>query len=251
MVREKDKTYLARLTPPPGILTLYQRPQEDKGLTLVDIHTVGRIFHSNNKLFDHWLSPKERLYLDNLRFQKRYNEWLSGRVAAKWGLSKQSNQSFKPAAYTILPDIHGCPQIDPILPGRYISISHSHQFCAALTANTPCGVDIQKIDRKILKLKKRVATEMEINIVKRETGNDDETVMTIIWSIKETVKKHCLSSQPGIFEAINIQSIRTIDEKGRYSAECFINAINHKQDVNIIRLDKYILAWSTKKRKNA
>ena len=215
---------------------------------MVDIHMVGRIFPGNNTLIDQWLSPEEKVYLSKLRLRKRYNEWLSGRIAAKWGLFRQSSEAFRPAGYTILPDIHGCPQLSPTLPGLHFSISHSRQFCAALTADAPCGVDIQKISRQILRVKKRVATETEIQMAKRAIGNDEEAAITLIWTIKEAVKKHCLSSQPGIFEAITIQSVKATEET-HWSAECFVKTINHKQDVNIVRLDRYMLAWSTGKTK--
>ncbi len=230
----------------PGQLTLYHRIERDNCLTLVDIPQVAHIFKNNNELLSHWLSPEERLYLHQLRFAKRYNEWLSGRIAAKWGLSKQCGESFQPAVHTILPDEHGCPQLRPTRPGRHISISHSHQFCTALTTDTPCGIDIQKINRQILRVKKRVAAKIEIDMTELAIIDDEKAAMTLIWTVKEAVKKNCLSTRPGLFEAINIQSIRkTGQQTNRWLANCLIPDTNHSQDVNIIRLDKYMLAWST------
>lgn len=243
-------TFYIRQFPPPGLLTIKPCLRADNGLVLVDIDIIARIFPDNNKLLAYWLSPAERVYLNRLRFSKRHNEWLAGRIAAKWGLLRQRGESSKPAQYSILPDVHGCPRLSPLLPGGHISISHSHCFCAALTADFPCGIDIQIISQQILRVRKRIATEIEIDIARREVRDDDEAAMTLIWSIKEAVKKHCLSSQPGIFEAITIQSIRATDEKNRFKAECFVSSINHKQSVNIIRLNQYMLAWSTGKYKN-
>ncbi len=241
-------SFFIRKTPPSSLIILSHHIEQNYCLVLVDIHMVKKISPNNNQLLDHWLSPEEKLYLKQFRFNKRYNEWLSGRIAVKWGLSKRMGDSFQPAAHTILPDQYGCPQLRPIRDGQHISISHSHQFCTALIADTPCGIDIQKIKRQILRVREKIAAEIEINMVKRAVKGNEEAALTIIWAAKETVKKKCLSTRPGLFAAIKIQSLKqTGQQTPRWTVNCLIADPKHSQDVNIVRLDNYMLAWSATK----
>ena len=84
--------------------------------------------------------------------------------------------------------VHYDPDGKPFLPGydKTISISHSAQYAAVLTAPAACGVDVEKISGRTEKVARKFLNEAERK-VPENTGRD--LYYTLMWSVKETLFK--------------------------------------------------------------
>ncbi len=231
-----------------GSLRLRYRLEHDECLALVDMAQVSELPGGEQQTLLSWLSGEEKKYLERFRFPKRYKEWLSGRIAAKCCLlqtGEKGPQPQRPDDFSILPDSHGRPilsgpRMDP--PVR-LSISHSHQYAVAMAANQACGVDIQHIGPQILKVRDRIATAEELALADSLLIGSREAGLTLLWVIKEAVKKHLLPEQPGIFEAISVKGISPAGKKNYWQAQCRLIENKQSQIVRIVRLEDYMMAW--------
>lgn len=156
------------------------------------------------------LSAPEQAHLAQLRHPKRRQQWLGGRMAAKAAvLSSVEPEHFR--ALTILPDAHGRPVISGLAAERTtsLSITHSGHYAAALaTHSASCGLDLQELSDRLPVLARHFATPDELRLLVNtpELGNT-ETGLTLLWAVKEALKKSRRSDQPGTFTGIAVQRI--------------------------------------------
>lgn len=191
-----------------------------------------------------FLSSAEQNHLQRFRYPKRRHEWLGGRIAAKAALL----DSLEAAAFrrlTILPDRHGRPTVsgqpDPSLS---LSISHSGGYAAALAGHGPsCGLDLQEISDKLPELTKYFAKPAELELLagQPELGRQ-ETGLTMLWAVKEALKKSLLADQPDIFSGIELKQLHAV-AKGVWQCAC---AVRHHplQTALVYDFSPYILALS-------
>ncbi len=228
-----------------GSLRLRCRTEQDECIALVDIFQVSGLLSGEQQTLLSWLSQEEKKHLHRFRFPKRYKEWLSGRIAAKCCLLQAvpgQPVAQRPEEFTILPDPHGRPLLTGAA-SKYISISHSHRYAVAMSSDTNCGIDIQHIGARILNVRDRIATAEEIALADNSRAGSREAGLTLIWVIKEAIKKHLLPEQPGIFEAIAIERISPADNNNFRRIQCRLIENNRSQTVRAVRLDDYMLAW--------
>ena len=230
-----------------GALRLRYRNEENECLTLVDTSQVSDLLSREQQALLSWLSDEEQQYLAHFRFPKRYNEWLSGRIAAKCCLlqSLKKHALFRPGACSILPDSHGRPVLSgpETAASMKLSISHSHQYAVAMTADSACGIDIQHIGTRILKVRDRIATAEELALADSLQAGSREAGLTLLWVVKEAVKKHRLSEQAGIFEAIALERVTPGHTKNSWQAQCRLTENKRSQSVRIVHLNNYMMAW--------
>ena len=222
--------------------------EEDECLALVDTSQVSCLLSRAQQMLLSWLSAEEQQYLARFRFPKRYNEWLSGRIAAKCCLlqaAKKQSTPLRPEECSILPDSHGRPVLSGAQMGTsmQLSISHSHQYAVAMTADLACGIDIQHIGDRIFKVRDRIATTKELVLADSLQAGSREAGLTLLWVAKEAVKKHRLSEQPGIFEAITLELVTPGHTKNSWQAKCRLYENKQSQSVRIVQLDNYMMAW--------
>ncbi len=67
-----------------------------------------------------------------------------------------------------------------------ISITHSYPFAAIAISQGKIGIDIEKFSSKILRVKDKFTFENERGFIPE---NKEETFLTIIWSVKESMYK--------------------------------------------------------------
>ena len=65
---------------------------------------------------------------------------------------------------------------------RYISFSHSDIWSAAIISKYEVGIDIQKLDNKIINIKNRVFSENELNHFESE---ENVNMLIKLWTLKE------------------------------------------------------------------
>ncbi len=188
------------------------------------------------------LSGAEQNYLQRFRYPKRRHEWLGGRIAAKAALTG----AMEAAAFrllTILPDRHGRPTVSgqPDF-NLSLSISHSGAYAAALAMRGPsCGLDLQEVSDKLPELTKYFAMPVELDLLADQPQlGSQETRLTMLWAVKEAMKKSLLADQPDIFSGIELKQIHGID-KGIWQCACAVR--NHPlQTAFVYDFSPYILA---------
>ena len=141
-----------------------------------------------------YLSPEELAQWAGLNLEKRRAEWLGGRLAAKWAAARLLGETALALPRLIIrTEAEGRPFVaaegHAIAP--FLSISHSGPLAAALSANIPCGLDLQQPGAKIHTVRKRFAAPEEEAILNASLpGAFTETQrLTLLWTAKEAVRK--------------------------------------------------------------
>jgi phosphopantetheinyl transferase len=70
--------------------------------------------------------------------------------------------------------------------GKYISISHSHDFSVIVLSNVNVGADLEILKEKTLKVASRY---MDISHLENLSKSDELIKATVVWGIKESVFK--------------------------------------------------------------
>ncbi len=163
------------------------------------------------------LSEREKAIFAAYTYTKRQGEWLGGRLACKYATLRLHGRVNAPeaegfAAISILPAKTGRPEL--IHPGGHgpgpgISISHSSGYAVAMAAKAQrCGIDIQKISKKIIQVQSRFAAADELDCLRRWAQGLGETErLTLLWSAKEALKKALLHDQPAVFHGLSLHSL--------------------------------------------
>lgn len=166
------------------------------------------------------LSEEERKYFERFQYTKRRREWLGGRVAVKAALlhlAEADDFQRQAQQVSILPDVHGRPTISgPAGQPLALSVSHSGGYAAAMAVRgISCGIDLQRISAKISSLATRFASPAELDMLARQSGlGSEETRLTMLWAVKEAVKKSVLADQPVFFAGIEAVKIVPAGERG-------------------------------------
>ena len=163
------------------------------------------------KVVANYLSKLEQEHLVRFTSGKRKKEWLGGRFAAKYTAAEVLSQNGSTQQWSSLAvnaDENGRPFLAPgnkssAFPD--ISISHSGNLAAAMAVSKGyCGVDIQKITDRVVKVRKRFCTHEEEQIVQSFAGTPQEnqsSLLTKLWAAKEALRKVAnTKSLPGFLE---------------------------------------------------
>lgn len=123
------------------------------------------------------LDERERAKLESLSKGKRRLHWLATRVLLRFLLKTEE--------YINCPsDEHGKPYL-PDYPYN-ISLTHSYDFAGVLMSTQgPCGIDLEIIKEKILRIKEKFMKPRELAFIQNE--NIDQ--MYACWCAKEAVYK--------------------------------------------------------------
>jgi len=134
----------------------------------------------------------------NFRWEKRRREWLAGRVAAKHAACSvlYGDGLCPPNAwhdYYVITVEGGRPYLAPGQDLPDISISHSGSVAVAMAcSNARCGIDIQEMSEKIIRVREKFAREKEIALYRQNAGSlnlEDIEFWTLLWSAKEALRK--------------------------------------------------------------
>jgi 4'-phosphopantetheinyl transferase len=169
---------------------------------------------------------EERMYLDGISHPKKKQEWLASRITV--GLV--CDQLQLPYAGTLK-----MPDKRPYLCNQngLVSISHSHQYAAAIIdQHKPVGIDIERIDPKILAIRKKFLFEEEIS--------EDVRQMTQYWCIKEAGYK--LAGEKGI--SLKDDIIVDPIPAGVNHGETFIHLKTVTHKILYFEYDNYIVAFN-------
>jgi len=129
----------------------------------------------------------------------------------------------------------------PILSKKYISITHSFDYCGVVVSSKKIGVDIEKLRPKILNIKKKFISDRELDLF----TNDNVIDVTKIWTIKESVYKAFGFS--GLDFKNNI-IVKSIDKKfNNAKVKISKNDIIEFYNVEITNFSQYICSIANKR----
>ncbi len=142
------------------------------------------------------LGKEEQALLELLRFKKRRDEWLAGRLALKKLLTKVVPEfsGLEPFRLQIVKAESGAPTLllDSTQPAQIsISLSHSNGYllCAVSQLSPNMGVDLELIETRSEAFISDYFTETEIEQINRQPMQDRALLSTLLWSGKEAVLK--------------------------------------------------------------
>lgn len=143
-----------------------------------------------------WLSAREMLVLDGMRFAKRRNDWRLGRWTAKCALAACLNLSrdLRALADTeILAAPSGAPEVFLLNQPAPVTISLSHRAGTAMCALAPCatciGCDLEMIEGRSDAFTADYFTVGERARVEQTQLEARPLLVTLLWSAKESALK--------------------------------------------------------------
>ncbi len=208
------------MNPPPIATIQISIPREDivkelgeycSSPVLIDIATVES--NDSREIQSSWLSMQEQKQLNRYTFAKRRREWLAGRICAKIAIrdyvKNRKRILLDPIDLSIVNTDGGHPvavfagSATPLKMPE-ISISHSGEFALALAAESSCGVDIQKANQSIFRVKERFCQEPEEELLLPCTKDFDPLLrLTLLWAAKEAAQKaQSGDNMPGFLDLV-------------------------------------------------
>ena len=213
-----------------------------------------------------YLSSLEQEYFAGLTSEKRKREWLGGRFAAKYAAAElfvRKNIELPGSALAVIADENGRPFLaadsrEMILPD--ISISHSGNLAAAMAVDKGyCGIDVQKITDRVIKIAQRFCSSDEKRIMDtffHASRQKQSTLFTKLWAAKEAIRKVAnLSSLPGFLELTLTEiTAGSTDKASPFWHFVFLwkqedmagSPVAEKCDVTVSLLAEYVLALTAR-----
>jgi 4'-phosphopantetheinyl transferase len=157
------------------------------------------------------LSYNEKKYYDDLKFERRKESYLLGRITAKHAVFEISKNDLESISIEFgvfhFPVVKNCPEQN-----IQVSISHCDNIGIALAfpEEHPMGIDIEKINSdKVCTMK----TTMSMNEIELIDFHPDLTLpigYTIIWTAKESLAKIFRTGLTIDFKILEIVSVEKI-----------------------------------------
>jgi 4'-phosphopantetheinyl transferase len=143
-----------------------------------------------------WLSPKELICLDRLRFAKRRADWRLGRWTAKQALAACMNLPADAASFAnieLRATSSGAPEIFLRDQPAPLGISLSHRAGIALCAVGPreasFGCDVETVEPRSAAFVADYFTGEERTLIERAPVEHQPELVTLLWSAKESALK--------------------------------------------------------------
>ncbi len=171
------------------------------------------------------LGVLEKQTFHSFRFQKRKTEWLGGRLCAKQSVTdyiqKFDSDQIIPSADELI--INSLENGRPIIQHHQlaaavdipdISISHCHRYAMAMASKTFCGIDIQEMRPSLENVQEKFCHSEEQNLLsglRFEKDSGPLIPLTLLWAVKEAVRKALSRVRLIGFLEITCQDIQLID----------------------------------------
>ncbi|MDB9846626.1 4'-phosphopantetheinyl transferase superfamily protein [Flavobacteriaceae bacterium] len=128
-------------------------------------------------------------------------------------------------------DDNGKPHL---LNNKFISISHSFDYCGVIVSDVKVGIDIEKFRSKILNISKKFVSESDLALIKVSSVEN----ITKVWSIKEAVYKAFGHNKIDFKKNIIIKSVNKEFDKA--TVLIFNNEISENYSIEIYNFSQYI-----------
>lgn len=128
-------------------------------------------------------------------------------------------------------DDNGKPHL---LNNKFISISHSFDYCGVIVSDVKVGIDIEKFRSKILNISKKFVSESDLALIKVSSVEN----ITKVWSIKEALYKAFGHNKIDFKKNIIIKSVNK--EFNKATVLIFNNEISENYSIEIYNFSQYI-----------
>jgi len=151
----------------------------------------------HNKLYT-LLHSNELIQLEKYRLPKRRSEYLTGRICAKIAASNYLQFTLQTPPQMHLIEINNSEYGHPLITFHptssfqipEISISHSKGYGTAVAAQHRCGIDIQRQEKSLIKVKEKFCVEREYHLLSQIIPRRHELLrLSLLWSAKEAIQK--------------------------------------------------------------
>jgi 4'-phosphopantetheinyl transferase len=166
-----------------------------------------------------FFAPAELDHMDGLLIEKRRNEWMAGRLAAKLALRRlrRNLHGTAPALADIRianrPD--GPHRGQPVAAeGEHVGISHSHSYAAAVAGTLPVGIDIERVRPFSVTVREMMLTPGERERLAGLSPEAADERHTLAWAFKEAFMKAHGLGVFGSFADLELRDVRTRDGTG-------------------------------------
>lgn len=173
-----------------------------------------------------YLHPSEKIHYNSLKYKKRSDTYLMGRLVAKRAIASITHEN-KLSNIILKSGIFGQPIISNNYQSIQISITHSKTICAALAfpESHPMGIDIEYINSHNLDILKYQLTNNENNLL-NSFPVDFNTGITLLWTVKESLAKIL---KTGILLPLDLLEISTVKKLNNMSTlSLYKNFIQYK-----------------------
>ena len=181
------------------------------------------------------LNLSEKAQLESIRNHKRQCEFLAIRIMLKkvW----KDRQIY----YTDC----GAPYLEG--EETYISVSHSKRFVSLMHSKYPCGVDIESIESKALKVAGKFLNDEEKKFIGEEFPARDAT---LLWSAKESLYKLLKLEGIDFATQLCIDRVENHDSRKIHS-EIHSEKASTNHELNFEIIEDQILTWVLDQEKNS
>jgi 4'-phosphopantetheinyl transferase len=155
------------------------------------------------------LHPTEKAHYESLKFGRRKQSYLLGRIAAKTAVSTLL-QINDPASFYIGFGVFNFPVVKGLRGNTQVSISHCDDTGIALAfpEEHPMGLDIEEIsDRRLDAIESQLSGEEKKLL--QDCGVSPATGFTLAWTIKEALSKVLKTGLTVDFKILEINSIKS------------------------------------------
>ncbi len=158
------------------------------------------------------LHPEEYTYYRSLRFDRRKESYLLGRIAAKKAISQLLDKKSLITSISIQFGVFQFPVVKYVQHQNIqVSISHCDHYGIALAfpEEHPLGIDIEKINEDKLQTLKSSICAHELDKI---TANSLSELIgsTLIWTIKESLSKVLKTGLTVDFKILEIESLQEV-----------------------------------------
>lgn len=122
---------------------------------------------------------------------------------------------------------------------KFISITHSFPFAGLAISNKKNGIDIERIQPKILALRDKFINEYEKSWLYKEI--EELEFLTIIWAIKESLYKLHASKYWSLKKHYEVSPFR-LDQLENIKCRVFDDNFEDQYTAKVVKVDEYYLA---------
>jgi phosphopantetheinyl transferase len=180
------------------------------------------------------LSARERAQSKVRPDQRKYAEWLAGRIAAKDAvrryLFERGHGDIYPVEIEIANDPKGRPHAyGPFEEDLRISITHKDSYAAAaVSVGVDCGIDIERVESRDEGFKGLAFTTEELELLPDQSPE----WLTRLWTAKEAVGKSLGTGMAGDPRTLRLSKVENM------------NLMVNDRWAATQQLGEYILSWT-------
>lgn len=141
------------------------------------------------------LSADEQAYYERISAEHRRREWLAWHRMIRELVGEEVTADYDAAGAPVLTGDEGM-----------ISVSHSGPWVALYYRQRPCGVDIERLDRRFDRVAARYISPGEWAL---QGAESDERFRALMWSTKEAVYKYAGARGLGFLDHIRVTALDT------------------------------------------